>query len=163
MPLKTRPSEPVGPSAGRKSGERVETAVRTAGPQTLRQRLLRLTKQGARQVVGGTSEIGVVQNVEELARKRSPTFSVRRNARCSPRSAWRSVETSQYVASKITLLALWRRSESRRIEDLAARISRTLKNKRHSRNYVRPRIEGGAISLEHSAHQINRRSGSGPG
>ena len=50
--------------------ERIESAIRLAGPQAVRQRLRRAAEQGIGQV-GWIAEVGVVQDVENPPRKRS--------------------------------------------------------------------------------------------
>src|SRR5262245_57307496 len=52
--------------------ERVESPISATGPQTVRQRLRRPTEERAGQEVGGITEVGVVQDVEELGSETKP-------------------------------------------------------------------------------------------
>src|SRR5262249_50516140 len=141
--------------------ERVETAVRAAGPETVRQRLRRAAKEGAGQAVGGISEVWVVQDVEELSPESQPhilrnvKLPLERNIRL------RSSESSQHVAPEITLLPGGRSRKSRLIENLATRISRPIEFKRRPRRDVTTGIEGDAAGTENGANDANGRSRSG--
>ena len=103
--------------------QRVETAVRAAGPEAVRKRLRRAAKQRAGQAAGGTAEVGVVQDVEEFASQAKRRFLGDAKGPLQSEISLRSVETAQHVAPEIALLARGRRGERRTIENLAAGIA----------------------------------------
>jgi len=67
--------------------ERVEAALRAAGTQEARQRLRRAANSGLVVMFVGLPKLRWLKILKNSAWKRSPTFSVMRNIRCTPISA----------------------------------------------------------------------------
>src|SRR5262245_18200754 len=92
--------------------DRVETAARPAGPQTVRQRLCRAAEQRAGQAVVGIAEVGVVEDVEELASETKSHLLGDVKDPLHPDIRLRRAEAAQDVASERTLLPGGRCSKS---------------------------------------------------
>ncbi len=132
--------------------EGVEAATRAAGAQTACERLRRAAKEGAGQAVGGTSEVGVVQDVEEFgpAAKAQPLGEAKDALQADVRLC--SIEAAQHVASEIALPAGGDWIEGCFIEDLASRVSRPVEFQRYSWIYIRAGIKRCARSEENAAN-----------
>src|SRR6185503_8430654 len=137
--------------------ERVETAISATRPQTARQRLRRASEQRAGQVVDRIAEVWVVENVEELGAETKPYFLCDVKLSLQSDIRLRRCETSQHIATEITLLPGWCCTKGRAIENLAAGILSTMEFKRHSRAYVRAGREGCARGDESRANNVNGR------
>jgi hypothetical protein len=86
-------------------------------------------------IIVGTSEIGMVEDVEELGAK--PKRYLLGQAKLLPQSKTNlpSPEASEDIPPQVALLTAWRRNKSCRIESLATRIRRPIKHQRHPRLY----------------------------
>src|SRR5262249_7131594 len=114
--------------------------------------------QRADEVVDGTAEVWVIEDVEEF-RSEIETHLLREvKSALYPEIHLRSSETAQHIAAEIPLLSRRSSAESRLIENLAARILIAKKLQRHSRVYVRARTERNACGTESCANNINGRS-----
>src|SRR5208282_198298 len=96
--------------------ERVEAAIGATRAQAVRQRLCRVSEQRTGQTGGGISEVGMVEDVEELSPETKPHFLGDAKRPLQPDIRLSSVETSQHVASEIALLTAGKRSECRLVE-----------------------------------------------
>ena len=107
--------------------ERVETTIRTTGPETAREGLRRVAEQRIGQAVVGIAEIGMVENIEKL--RPESQIQLFRNPKLPLESyvRLRCPQASQHIAPEITLRALGRWSKSRFVENLPARILRAKK------------------------------------
>src|SRR5262249_21704410 len=96
--------------------ERVETAVRAPGAQTVGQRLSRAAEHRAGQAVDRVGEIRVVEDVEELGPETKP------GPLCNPKDSLegniglRRPEAPQDVPAKIPLRPDWGRSKRSTVE-----------------------------------------------
>src|SRR5262245_1392663 len=95
--------------------ERVETATRAAGAQTVRQCLGRAAKQRTGEVVVGTAEVGMVKDIEELCSETKFYLFGEAKLPLQAKIELRSSETAQNVATETTLLPSGRRGKGRLI------------------------------------------------
>ena len=70
--LKIETSAPTDRPRSANLVERIETATRATGPQTAAERLRRVAEQRAGQVVIGTAEVWIVEDIEELGSETEP-------------------------------------------------------------------------------------------
>lgn len=137
--------------------ERVETTVRAAGDNGVRQGLRRAAEQGTGQDTGGRAEVGVVQKVEEL--RPETEVCLLREVKLTLQSdvGLEGVETSQNVAAEIALPSGGHCRESGVPENLAAGISGAVELKRDSWVYVRPGRESDSRGQGKGSHNVQGR------
>src|SRR5262249_25047104 len=123
--------------------------------------LRRMAKQRTIKRVNRIAEIWMVENIKELSAK------LKINVLCETKLSLQcsislpGAETTQHIASEITLLPCGRLCESCLIQNLAARKLRAKKFKRHSHVYVRTGSKLCARSKKSGANHVNRRRSSG--
>jgi hypothetical protein len=94
--------------------------------------LRRAAEQRAGQGVIGIAEVGVVQDVEELAPETKPDFLGDAKYPLQPNIHLRSAEAPQHIAPEVTLLPDGWCRKGRLVENFAARISVPGELERHS-------------------------------
>src|SRR5262249_29612423 len=119
--------------------------------------LRRVTEQRARQVVGGRSKVGMVQDVEKLGPETEPRLLRDAKDTLEPDIRLRGIESAQHVAPEIPLSSNRRWDKSSFVERLTTGIASSKQLQRYCGIYVRAGIQGGAWGLEERANDVNRR------
>jgi len=123
--------------------ERIEAAVGSARAKAAGQSLGRVAKESVGDAVVGRAEVGVIEDVEELATETESDFLGEVKLPLEGDVGLRGSEAAEHVAPEISLLAGGRRSEGRAIQNLPARVLRAKKFKWLTRDHIWPRIKRG--------------------
>src|SRR5215469_4381138 len=139
--------------------QRIETAVCAARTQTARQRLRRMAEERAAERVVGRTEIGMIENVEELRSEPQVPPLGERKLPLESHVRLRCPKAAQHVAPEMALRPRRSRFERVFVKNLAAGILRAEKLKRVPRHNVRAGSHGGAAREVNGANNVIGRSG----